>query len=48
MKQDIKSLLQSKREGRVALAQLSFSEKIALLEKLRERNRVIAAARPKS
>jgi hypothetical protein len=48
VKQEIKEVLQRKHQGRVALAQLSFSEKIALLEKLRARNRSIAAARRKS
>jgi hypothetical protein len=48
MKPQIKTVLQRKQEGRAVLAQLSFSEKIALLEKLRERNRLITASRRKS
>jgi hypothetical protein len=48
LKQEIKNVLQSKREGRIELAALSFSRKIEMLEKLRERNRAIAASRRNS
>lgn len=44
MNQVLKKIFQEKQEGRKALAERSFSEKIAILEKLRERNRAIAAS----
>jgi hypothetical protein len=37
-------ILENKREFRTKLAALSFTEKIAILEKLRERDAAIAAA----
>jgi len=43
MKPTLNKVLQDKRDGRTALAQRSFSEKVAVLEKLRERHRAIAA-----
>ena len=43
MKQALNKVVQDKRDGRAALAQRSFSEKVAVLEKLRERNHAIAA-----
>lgn len=42
MKQVLNKVIQDKRAGRVALAQRSFSEKVAALEKLRARNRAIS------
>lgn len=44
MKKPLETILHDKREGRLALAQPSFSEKIAVLEKLRERRQAIAAS----
>ena len=44
MTQLLKQILESKRRERQRLARLSFSEKIEILEKLRERNRLIASS----
>lgn len=43
MKRIRDTVLRAKREGRAAVAERSFSEKIAILEILRERDRAIAA-----
>jgi hypothetical protein len=43
----MRQVLESKRAARKRLATLSFSEKIKLLEKLRDRSRTIALVREK-
>lgn len=48
MKEELKTILKNKRDGRTALAHRTFSEKIAILEGLRERRHSIAASRPPS
>jgi len=45
MKNITEMIVQDKKEGRVALARLSFADKIAIVEKLRERNRSIKGSR---
>lgn len=45
MKNITEKIVQDKKEGRVALARLSFADKIAIVEKLRERNRSIKGSR---
>jgi hypothetical protein len=40
----IRKVLEGKREARKRLAALSFSEKLILLEKLRDRSRLIASS----
>jgi hypothetical protein len=40
----IQKMLESKRQARQNLAALPFSEKVKLLEKLRDRSRAIAAS----
>ena len=42
MSEFMRRMLESKREARSRLAQLPFSEKLALLEKLRDRSLLIA------
>jgi hypothetical protein len=42
MSEFMRKVLESKREARSRLAQLPFSEKLALLEKLRDRSLLIA------
>lgn len=44
MSEGMQQMLESKRAMRTRLAALPFSEKITLLEKLRERSLLIAAA----
>ena len=44
MKKPLGTILRDKREGRVALSRLSFSEKISVLEKMRERRQALAAS----
>lgn len=44
----MRRILESKRQKRRQLAALSFSEKLKILEKLRDRSRAIALVREKS
>jgi hypothetical protein len=44
MNAQIKAILESKRAERRRLAELSFSEKMALLEKLRDRTLMVAGS----
>jgi hypothetical protein len=43
----MRKVLESKRAARQRLQQLSFAEKLKLLEKLRDRSLVIARSRPR-
>jgi len=47
MSEWLRKMLESKRRARQRLAALSFSEKLKLLEKLRDRSRAIALVREK-
>ena len=48
MKEWLRRILESKRQKRQQLAALSFSEKLKILEKLRDRSLAIGVAREKS